>query len=459
MFIPVIMSGGSGTRLWPLSRQTFPKQFVDLFDGSLLGRTLQRVQLLGAPWVITVESMKILTEKTYREVGLNPKSILFEPKGKNTAAAVALATKVLSQKFGTDVTVGIFPADHLIANQARFLAGVNEAIRMAREGQIVTLGIQPDHPATGYGYIEVVPPTSGVSLENPMACRVQKFHEKPTLEKAKEYCQAGRFFWNAGMFVFTASTMQKAFQEHMPDLWNEVQKLAPDLSNLAEIYDRVPAQSLDYGIMEKAKNQMCVPCDLGWSDVGSWDEVAKLKKEVGEKYEVRATNNFVSGQDSKVYGLIGLNDLIVVDTQDALLIARKGESQAVKDLLDQMKSKAEPAATEHVFEHRPWGSFEVLRDTERFKSKIIRVEPGQQISYQSHDKRAEHWVITKGSAEVTLNDEKIFLKTGENVFIPIGAKHQIRNSTSEVVEFVEVQVGSYFGEDDIKRYSDIYGRT
>ncbi|MBX9767240.1 MAG: cupin domain-containing protein, partial [Bdellovibrionales bacterium] len=233
----------------------------------------------------------------------------------------------------------------------------------------------------------------------------------------------------------------------------------PDLSNLGEIYDRVPAQSLDYGIMEKAKNQMCIPCDLGWSDVGSWDEVAKLKKEVGEKYEVRAGGNFVSGLESKVYGLIGIDDLIVVDTQDALLIAKKGDSQSVKELLDKMKSKAEPAATDHIFEHRPWGSFEVLKDTERFKSKIIRVEPGQQISYQSHEKRAEHWVITRGTAEVTLDGEKIFLKTGENVFIPVGAKHQIRNSSTEPVEFVEVQVGSYFGEDDIKRYSDIYGRS
>ncbi|MBX9766925.1 MAG: mannose-1-phosphate guanylyltransferase/mannose-6-phosphate isomerase, partial [Bdellovibrionales bacterium] len=219
MFVPVIMSGGSGTRLWPLSRQAFPKQFVDLFEGSLLGRTLERVQVLGTPWVITVDAMKILTEKTYREVGIDPQSILYEPKGKNTAAAVALATKVLSQKFGENVTIGVFPADHLIANQARFIAGVSEAVKKAGEGQIVTIGIQPDHPATGYGYIEVVAPAAGISLDKPVACAVQKFHEKPTLEKAKEYCKAGKFFWNAGMFVFTAKTMAQAFQDFMPDLW------------------------------------------------------------------------------------------------------------------------------------------------------------------------------------------------------------------------------------------------
>ena len=253
--------------------------------------------------------------------------------------------------------------------------------------------------------------------------------------------------------------MITAFKKHMPELWSEISLIKSDRSNLDTVYASLKNQSLDYGIMEKITNQVCIPCDIGWSDVGSWDEVSRLRPSTPPPIEQNAQKNWVAGQPEKIYSFVGVEDLIVVDTADALLVSKRGETEQVRELLNRVSQEGHVAATSHVFEHRPWGYFEVLKDTPRFKSKIIRVEAGQRLSYQSHQHRAEHWVIVKGNPEVVLNDVTLKLKAGESIFIPQGAKHRIINSTLESVELIEVQVGDYFGEDDITRYSDDYGRS
>lgn len=458
--IPVVLSGGSGTRLWPVSRRAFPKQFNELLGESLLHKTLERLTPLGSPWVVAVEDTKVLTRTVLSELGLPTDQALFEPVGRNTAPAVALLCHVLQMREMGDEVVGIFPADHLIADEAEFRRVVGLAAACAQRGQVVTLGLRPKFPSTGFGYVEVTDDEFERSDDGHLvAYRTQGFHEKPDVETARGYLDAGRFFWNSGMFVFEVDVMARAFDEWMPETWGAIQEIEPDLSNLAEVYETLASESLDYGIMEHLEAQVSIPCDVGWSDLGSWDEVARLREEHPERFEEEATGNFAYGFRDKVYGFVGLDDVIVVDTADATLVAKKGATQSVKGLVEQLRDAGHRAATEHVFERRPWGSFEVLRDTEHFKSKILRVDPHQRLSYQSHRHRSEHWVIVQGHPEVVLDGEVLTPQPGEAVFIPQGAKHRIQNPTDEMVEIVEVQIGSYFGEDDIIRYEDDYERS
>jgi mannose-1-phosphate guanylyltransferase/mannose-6-phosphate isomerase len=457
LMTPVILSGGSGTRLWPFSRTTFPKQFLEIFGESLMSRTYKRVSHFSSPWTITVQSLKVLTEKVCGELSIPKEQIILEPFGRNTSAAIALICHHMQSKGLTNEVLAVFPADHLIKDEERFKESLLLAEKVAQEGFIVTLGIKPDHPATGYGYIEVSKEPIQSSKNN-SAFKVKAFREKPDLKTAEEFLRQGGYFWNGGMFVFKVSVMIDHFKELLPELWAQITKVKIDFSNLKEVYDQVPSVSIDYGIMEKSSKVACIPCDMGWSDVGSWDEAAQVTDEKAIVIQENSQNNFVFGQTEKVYGFVGVDDLIVADTADSLVVMKKGQTQAVKNLLDQVKTQKLKCAGEHVFEHRPWGKFEILRDTEKFKSKVIVVDPGQQISYQSHAKRAEHWIIVSGEPEVVLNDEVLKPKVGEAVFIPLGAKHMIRNLTKSKVEFVEVQVGTYFGEDDIVRYSDVYGR-
>ena len=457
-FVPTILSGGSGTRLWPVSRTKFPKQFCEIFDQSLFLKTLLRLKPLGSPWVVTNEALKILTETVMREAKVPSEQALFEPKANNTAPAIALLCKVLEFKGLGSAIAGIFPSDHLVQNEEAFQRAVKLGIECAKKHQVVTLGIKPTYPATGYGYIEV---GSNKFFENAglTAYPTQGFREKPNEQTAEDFIQAGNFFWNAGMFIFEVQTMISHFKRFMPDTWTVINDLKSDLSNLKEIYARCPAQSIDYGIMEKLKEQVCIPCDLGWNDVGSWDEIAKLIPN-GDVIQDQGHDNFVYSKENRLVGFVDVNDLIVVDTPDALLITKRNSSQKVKHIIDVMNARKDIRANEHTFEYRPWGRFEVLRDTPAFKSKVIHVNPGHQLSYQSHAKRAEHWVITKGTPEVVLNDVTHSLKPGESIYIPMGAKHRIRNPhPTDMVELVEVQVGTYFGEDDIVRYQDDYKRT
>ncbi len=460
-FIPVILSGGSGTRLWPVSRTAFPKQFCEIFDRSLLEKTIERVKPLGSPAVLTTAVLSVLTERALKNSNVAPSKIpstYYEPYGKNTAPAIAFLCRALEMKGLSETTVGIFPADHLITNEDLFVKAVVLAKEAALKGNVVTVGIQPTFPATGYGYIEV---TSNVVVQagEIKAVQAKGFREKPDTATAEKFIQSGNYFWNAGMFVFQVKTMQAALEKFFPEGYQAFKTLKEDHSNLKDIYASVANISIDFAVMEKIQNHVCVPCALDWNDVGSWDEIAKALGTT-PAVQVEGSGNFAYAPKGKTVTTVGVSDLVIVDTTDALLISKKGSTQKVKDVVDQLKAKKSLLPEQHPFEHRPWGDFEILRDTADFKSKVIHVLPGQQLSYQSHAKRAEHWVIVKGNPEVVLNDEVLKLNPGENVYIPLGAKHRIRNPSATVpVEFVEVQVGTYFGEDDIVRYQDDYKRV
>jgi mannose-1-phosphate guanylyltransferase/mannose-1-phosphate guanylyltransferase/mannose-6-phosphate isomerase len=464
--IPVILSGGSGTRLWPVSRANYPKQFCDFYDRSFLSNSIDRLKDFGAPYIVTVKDMEPLTLRLAKDAGIPTENLVYEPMAKNTAAAVALVCHQLTSKGAGEEVIGIFPADHLISDVKAFHNAVNLGIEIAKKGEVVTLGIQPRFPSTGYGYIEVTKEV--VAQEGALkGFVVEAFREKPDVKTAEKFVATGRHFWNAGIFLFKVNVMRDYFAKLMPALWKNISAIKPDFSNAKYQYALVESQSIDYGIMEKLSRQVCIPCTLGWSDVGSWDELARLTEEfphlktgtLAQVFNEESTGNYVFSIRPKVVGLVGVEDLIVVDTPDALLLARKGESQKVKNLVDQLKIAGLPEATEHPFESRPWGGFEVISDKPHYKAKQITVDSGQQMSYQSHTRRQEHWLIISGEAEVVLNDQIHKLKAGDSINIPVGAKHRIRNPGSEPLQFIEVQTGTYFGEDDITRYQDDYNRV
>jgi mannose-1-phosphate guanylyltransferase/mannose-6-phosphate isomerase len=461
--VPIVLSGGSGTRLWPVSRASYPKPLNRLFDEPLLTTTLHRLAPLGSPWVVATADAEAPTRALLAAAGVPAEQSVFEPAGRNTAPATALACHLLlTAGRGTEVA-GIFPADHLIADEEGFRRAVRLAAECARRGQVVTLGVRPTHPATGYGYIEAGDEIFARTEDGAFAAYVTRgFREKPDRATAERFVAAGNYLWNAGMFVFEVGVMAEHLARLMPELWRRVREVAADRSNLAAVYRDLTAESLDVGVMERLDAQVTIPCDVGWSDVGSWDEVARLDAAAGRRrgavFAEGAGENFVFPHGDRVYGLVGVEDLLVVDSADALLVARRGTSERVKGLVEQLGRAGRREATEHVFEERPWGGFEVLRDTERFKSKVLRVDPGHRLSYQSHRHRSEHWVIVRGRPEVVLDGEVLKLGPGDHVFIPAGARHRIGNPGEEPVELVEVQLGSYFGEDDIVRYEDDYQR-
>jgi mannose-1-phosphate guanylyltransferase/mannose-1-phosphate guanylyltransferase/mannose-6-phosphate isomerase len=461
--VVAIMSGGSGTRLWPISRTQKPKQFSQLFEKSLQNMTIERLLSFGEPWVITSESLRTQTEISLKQCGVRSRNVLYEPSGKNTAPAIALLCRVLQQRGLEKEVVGIFPADHLIGDEKSFKEALEFAESCARDGKVVTLGLKPTEPNTGYGYIQTKS-TPYTYKKSTSSYSVAKFHEKPSLAMAKEFLREGHFYWNAGIFVFPVYKMIEHFEKYQPQIWDLLEGLRDDLSNLKEIYAAMPSISVDYAIMEKLGEDslLCVPCDPNWSDVGSWDAVAEVYvssgRSKGSPVEVNSKNNFVLPHRDRNYAFVGVDDLIVVDTEDALLIAKRGSTQDVKLVVDRLKAKTPKLVEEHRFEERPWGQFEILRDSDYFKSKKITVEPGQQLSLQSHAKREEHWIIVKGIGEVVLNDQVIAVKYGSHIHIPPGAKHRMKNTGAVPLEFIEVQMGSYFGEDDIVRYQDDYNR-
>lgn len=457
---PVILSGGSGTRLWPLSRTKTPKQFCSFFEQTLQEMTIRRLKPFGDPWIVTNRGLRDQTQLQLKLLQIPEEQLLLEPFGRNTAPAIALLCHVMRKRGQAHQVVGIFPADQLITHEAAFNAAIQVADSEARQGRIATLGVRPHSPATGFGYIQVkMEDSPGMAGPRP----VLRFLEKPDLATAKSFLRSGSHFWNAGIFLFQVEKMIGLFQEHQPALWTMIESVNEDLSNLAAVYEKVQSISIDYAIIEKLgpDELSCVPCDMGWDDVGSWDAIADIKSKLEHQsyISVEAEHNYVHALPEKLYTFAGVDDLIVVDTKDAMLITRRGQSQKVKDVVDQVKKTHPQLLQSHPDEERPWGGFEVLKDTETFKSKVVIVNPGQQISYQSHDKREEHWLVVEGTGVVVLDGKDIPVERGSYVKIPLKAKHRIRNTGSTVMKFVEVQLGSYFGEDDIVRYQDDYQRS
>lgn len=461
---PIVLSGGSGTRLWPLSRSNFPKQFVPLFEEPLQTMTVRRLLSQGTPWVVGSAKMKLLGEKNLKDSGIDGVRFISEPFGRDTSGAIALICKIAELEGFSEEVLGIFPSDHLITKLDVFNNALKLADTLARQGRVVTLGIKPTEPATGYGYIqtEKTPFEHGTQSA---AHAVHKFHEKPNQEVAVQFLKEGSYYWNAGIFVFKASQMISLFKKFQPQIWQPFDVLKKDLSNIREVFEKIPSISVDFSIMEKLTSSelACIPFDPGWSDVGSWDAVVDVWKKKSnppaDTLEVDAKNNFAYPFLDKTYAFLGVDDLIVVDCSDTVLITKKGQTQDVKSVVSKLKDQGSHLILDHTFDERPWGKFEILRDSETYKSKTITVAPGQQISYQSHAKREEHWIIVSGEGSVILNDETIPVKRGSYVHIPQGAKHRVRANKSGPLHFIEVQLGSYFGEDDIVRYEDDYQRS
>ncbi|MDX2471626.1 MAG: mannose-1-phosphate guanylyltransferase/mannose-6-phosphate isomerase [SAR324 cluster bacterium] len=468
--IPTILCGGAGSRLWPVSRELHPKPFIQLSDGQSL---LQKAFLLGAG-LPDVEEILVITNREFffktedelaavNEKGLKV-SFVLEPVGRNTAPAIAAANLYANENYGEDTQLLVLAADHLIADPAAFSTAVSTAISLADEGKLVTFGIEPDAPETGYGYIEA------------KGNEVLRFVEKPNSETAEQYLAQGGFYWNSGIFLFQVASMQKAMKEHCPEIL-ETTAACYKKSRIAsganfsqieldlESFSAVPADSIDYAVMEKSNSVAVVPCEIGWSDIGSWVTLSKLteadangNRVKGEALLHNTTNCFIQS-DKRMVGAIGLNNLIIIDTPDALLVADQSATQDVKKIYSKLKSTDHDAHKLHRTVFRPWGSYTVLEEAEKYKMKRIEVKPGGQLSLQLHHHRSEHWIVVSGMAKVINGEQELFIKTNESTYIPAGHKHRLENPGLMDLVMIEVQSGDYLGEDDIVRLEDIYGRV
>ncbi|MDT8375567.1 MAG: mannose-1-phosphate guanylyltransferase/mannose-6-phosphate isomerase [Mariprofundaceae bacterium] len=465
--VAVILAGGSGTRLWPLSRQQLPKQFLNLKgDETLLGGTISRLHPLVAAedvWVVTSEALA--TGEAYS--ALSELNTILEPVGRNTAPAIAVAAALLMDRSEHDPVMLVLPADHLIQNVERFHTCLGTAINAAEHGALVTFGIEPTRPDTGFGYIQA--DRTGGSETLP----VIRFAEKPDLETAESFLAEGGYYWNSGMFVWKASTVLDQIKLHMPDLWTVLETMRgqwkrgePWQEVIRHGFAAMPSISIDYGVMEKSDRVVLVPCDIGWSDVGSWDAVYDISDHdengnalAGDVLSFDCKNSLIRSE-SKLLAAVDLEDVIVVETPDAILLTRRGESQRVREIVDVIRARGSREHIEHRTVMRPWGSYTVLEDHDSgYKLKKIEVNPGASLSLQSHRQRSEHWVVVSGTATVTRGEEVYTVSSNESTFIPIGTKHRLANDGKTPLQIVEVQVGDYLGEDDIERFDDSYGRS
>jgi mannose-1-phosphate guanylyltransferase/mannose-6-phosphate isomerase len=462
---PVIMCGGSGTRLWPLSRKALPKQFVPLVQGkSLLQLTLERAALLSRqPLIVAAEDHRFLVQECAAAAGVRS-TILLEPVARNTAAAMAAA----ALSTAPDSLLLFLPADHHIPDAAAFAATIQAGVPAARAGSIVTFGVQPSFPSTAYGYIQ-----QGRALAGQGAAHaVQRFIEKPDATKAQALLLSGGHYWNAGIFLIQASTLLAALQAFAPDILEacrqavEQQTVDGDFRRLgAEAFAACRSDSIDYAVMEKAPNVAVVPFAAAWSDVGSWNAVAELtppnaegNRIHGQGHTVQATQTFIHAPHRPVVAL-GTHNLLIIDTVDAVLVADAAHAEHVKTVVAQLEAARVPQAQHHRHVARPWGTYDSVDQGERFQVKRIVVKPGATLSLQMHHHRAEHWVVVSGTAEVTNGDKVILLSENQSTYIPLGQVHRLRNPGKVPLEIIEVQSGSYLGEDDIVRLEDTYGRV
>src|SRR5712692_23097 len=467
---PVVLAGGSGSRLWPMSRRLLPKQFLPLVtEHTLLQDTVLRLAALREcekPIVISNNEHRFLVAEQLNELGVRPAVQILEPLGRNTAPAVAVAALHI-RKDDPDGLLLVLPSDHAIADTAAFRDAVLAAQRAAEKGLLVTFGIRPTHPATGYGYIEQGEPLAG----DARTFRIRRFVEKPDAQKASEYLASGRFLWNSGMFVLSVRRFLEELGRLRPDILAAAEKaLAGAVRDLdflrldAKAFEACPAQSIDYAVMEKTSAGAVVSADIGWSDVGSWSALWEIGKKDGLGNVTRgdAQLHDASGcylwADSRLVYLLGVKDLLVVETDDAVLVGERSRAQEVKDIVERLDQKRRSEHVSHTRVYRPWGYFESIDAGERFQVKRIMVKPGEALSLQMHHKRAEHWVVVSGRARVTRGDKVFDLAENESTFIPLGTKHRLENAADEPLYVIEVQSGSYLGEDDIVRFEDRYRR-
>ncbi|WP_277589378.1 mannose-1-phosphate guanylyltransferase/mannose-6-phosphate isomerase [Pseudomonas chlororaphis] len=475
--IPVILSGGVGSRLWPVSREAHPKPFMALPDGqNLIQKTFLRASRLdGVVEVLTVTNRELLfkTEDEYGSVNTakHAQGFILEPFGRNTAAAVTAAALQLEATHGPDVHMLVLAADHLIKDEKAFAVAVANAVALASEGWLVTFGIQPTYPETGFGYIEAQKETLlKYGLE------VTRFVEKPDLETAQGYLSAGNYYWNSGMFCFRVGTVLEELRKHAPDVVAAVCKTVESsrltssekyrcLTLDANAFAGVPDISIDYALMERSSKVATIPCDIGWSDIGSWNAVSELTEpdENGNRFEGEvlshgSRNNYVSS-DGRLTALVGVEDLLVIDTPDAVMIAHKNHAQDVKHIVNQLKACSHTAHLLHRTVHRPWGTYTTLENGERFKIKRIVVKPKASLSLQMHHHRSEHWIVVSGMAVVVNDQQELMLNTNESTFIRAGHQHRLMNPGVIDLVLIEVQSGDYLGEDDIVRFEDKYGRV
>ena len=471
---PVILSGGSGSRLWPLSREAYPKQLLALCGTqTMLQATLKRAQALAssqlqvaAPVLVCNQEHRFLVREQSQQIGISPAAIYLEPAGRNTAPAIALAALHLSEQ-DPDVVMLVMPADHFIRNEAAFAAAVAIASKAALAGKLVTFGIKPAYAETGYGYIRAGAEDCGV----PGVLSVAEFVEKPSREKAEGYLAAGNYSWNSGMFLFKANRYLEELGKFKPDILKQV-RLAFSLRNDdigftrpdAQAFLQSPADSIDYAVMQTTTDAAVIPVDIGWSDVGSWESLWQLGQRdanhnviSGDVCALNTRNSYLRA-DSRQLSVVGLDNVTVVETKDAVLVMNTAASQDVKKVVEQLKAQGRSEGMTHVRVHRPWGWYEELDQGPGFKVKRLQVKPGEKLSLQLHHQRAEHWVVVTGIARVTVDDREFDMAVNQSTYIPVGAKHRLENRHSEPLQLIEVQSGGYLGEDDIVRFEDKYQR-
>ena len=468
---PVILSGGAGTRLWPLSRAVLPKQLLPIVaDKTMLQDTALRVAGLPglmAPLVVCGNDHRFMVAEQLRAAGITPLGILLEPVGRNTAPAVAAAAHYL-KAIDPEAVMLVLPADHVITNTEAFREAVMRAAGLVREGGLATFGIVPQAPETGYGYIR-----RGAGLPACDGCyRVERFVEKPDLATAEAFVADGGYYWNSGMFMFAAERYLDELVKFAPDIAAAAEKSVAtgyrdlDFCRLDEAaFSECPSDSIDYAVMEHTADAVVVPADIGWSDVGSWSALWEVQEHDengnarrGDVYLDGVKNSLVRAE-SRIVAVVGVEDIVVVETQDAVLVAHKSQVQRVKQVVEHLKSKERTEHLYHTRVYRPWGHYEGIDAGDRFQVKRITVKPGEKLSLQMHHHRAEHWVVVSGTARVTCGDKISLLSENESTYIPIGMNHRLENPGKLPLHIIEVQSGSYLGEDDIVRFEDIYKRS